>query len=384
MLEQNLTRNLNLTTETPASSSSSRSKNKSDNPNQNCNYNNTYSNTLLKNNNNNNNLIDKNFSNNNNHSNIFNSNTNLIIDNDKILDTNDFDSNLKFNSLIFNNSSNNLDKTNSCDINDSSDNINNFNNNYNKYNDKSSYNQSKTVTSHTSLLTHLHPITNTTTTTPILPPAANSTTTQVHDERRELFIPGFMKINNDTNLNCLAYSILRMVLPSFTRTDIIKVRLAQSKASITNNQEIGNLSPSFIITLKNSELVQLIMRTKRNLNYLTTRDLDLSSLNSEVATALPDKRIFINEVLSSSDRNIYTAIKETAQRLGFKFIWHSSGDFLVRWGKKSKAHIIRSVTDLNIIYQSLGYSQYPHDTNINTQQKHNTPAESTSAPNNSK
>ena len=150
-----------------------------------------------------------------------------------------------------------------------------------------------------------------------------------------------MKINNDNNLQCIAFSVLKMVLPYLNRSDITRVRFALPKSSTSHNQKITTEFPSFIITLKNPELVQLVMRTKKSFNYLTTKDIELSSLSSEVATALPDKKIFIKEVLSSTARNQYIFIKETAQRLGFKFVWHSSGDFLVRWRNGMRVHIVK-------------------------------------------
>ena len=44
-------------------------------------------------------------------------------------------------------------------------------------------------------------------------------------ERREVFIPGFMEINSDINLNCIALSVLKAILPSLNHSDISGVRL---------------------------------------------------------------------------------------------------------------------------------------------------------------
>ena len=83
------------------------------------------------------------------------------------------------------------------------------------------------------------------------------------------------------------------------------------------------------------------MRAKRSYNYFTTKDINLTSLNPEIALALPDTKMFINEVLSSSDRLQYASLKETAKSLGFRFVWYSNGSFLVSWRDKMKSHAVK-------------------------------------------
>ena len=101
-------------------------------------------------------------------------------------------------------------------------------------------------------------------------------------------------------------------------------------------------------------MVQLIIRAKKAHNYLTTKDIDLNFLNSEVASFLPDRKIFIYEVLSPLDQLQYITIKETAKSLGFKFVWHCAGRFLVGKMNGLRAHVVTSVSDLHIINQSYG------------------------------
>ena len=173
-------------------------------------------------------------------------------------------------------------------------------------------------------------------------------------ERREIFIPGFMTINSDKNLYSIAFSILRVLLPSLNRSDICRVRFARPKAPEFINQNNSTKFPSFIITLINSELVQLIIRAKKAHNYLTTKDIDLNFLNSEVASELPNRKIFINEVLSPLDQLQYITIKEIAKSLVFKFVWHCAGRFLVIKMNDLRAHIVTSVSDLHVINKSYG------------------------------
>ena len=179
------------------------------------------------------------------------------------------------------------------------------------------------------------------------PPSYSTNTVPV--EKREIFIPGFMEINSNLNLHCVAFSILKVLIPSLDKSDINGVRLASPKTfSVTDNGTVNKFT-SFIITLKNADFVQLIIRAKKSYNYLTTKDIELSFSNSEVASALPNRKIFINEVLSPLHQLQYISIKETAKSLGFKLVWHCNGKFLVRKMNGMRAHVVTSVSDLHAI-----------------------------------
>ena len=195
-------------------------------------------------------------------------------------------------------------------------------------------------------------------------------------ERRELFIPGFMKINGEDNLRCIAFSILKTLVPSLTQSDISGVRFVRSKTTCSNSQGPLPNHTAFIVILKNPELVQTVMSAKKLFNYLTTKDISLSSLNSEVAIALPDRKIFINEVLSNFERSQYILIKENAKKLGFKYVWYNNGDFLVKWGERTRSHAVKTISDLKTIAQTLGTSTHnlktPTKTYISSQYKHDT------------
>ena len=170
-------------------------------------------------------------------------------------------------------------------------------------------------------------------------------------ERRELFIPGFMKINNESKLRSIAFSILKTLITSLNLSDISGVRFVNSKSSCKNMTM--TVFPSFIITLVNSNLVKIVMFAKKSYNYFTTRDLNPLTLDSEVSVTLPDSKIFINEVLSSSTRLKYISIKETAKKLGFKYVWHSNSDFLVRWGDNMRSHAVSNLSELNVLLKSI-------------------------------
>lgn len=161
-----------------------------------------------------------------------------------------------------------------------------------------------------------------------------------------------MTINCEVNLRCISFAILKALLPSLDQSDIIGARLFSNSTVSTTDQHPMTKFPSFIITLKHSELVQMIMRAKKSKNYFTTKDLDLLLFNSEVASALPDTKIFVNELLSPVNQLQYISIKETAKSLGFKYVWHCTGRFLVRWKGGMRAHEVKSISDLYSIMQT--------------------------------
>ena len=78
-------------------------------------------------------------------------------------------------------------------------------------------------------------------------------------------------------------------------------------------------------------------------------DIDRSILHEEIISRLPTSKIIINDALSPSEYKQYQSLKPTAKSLGFAFVWHSGGKFLVRWKNNQKAYIFNSVTDLNTI-----------------------------------
>ena len=66
------------------------------------------------------------------------------------------------------------------------------------------------------------------------------------------------------------------------------------------------------------------------------------------------KRAFIylkvaDEALSSFQLKSFLALKELAKSNGFKYVWHSCGQFLARWRDGRAVHVSSSVEDLIII-----------------------------------
>ena len=288
------------------------------------------------------------------------------------------------NNNVNTNLSNNFDKTNNTSIHYnnnllSSHNFNNNNNNYfshksntglsnnfySKSNSKSNFYRPRHLIHCNNIITNnfqkssnlmtcsSNQVKNHTTIDRLTPPSiTNAIADSITDapvERREIFIPGFMRIDNITNLRRISYAILKAFYPSLDEGDICGVRFTSTLITASHEQGCETKFPSFINTLNHPDLVQLIMRAKKLHGYLTTKDINLLHHNSELASALLDRKIFINEVLSTIEQHNYFRIKDTAKSLGFKFVWHCNGRFLVRMRQETRSHEINTVNDLYTI-----------------------------------
>ena len=119
-------------------------------------------------------------------------------------------------------------------------------------------------------------------------------------------------------------------------------------------QILPDKPPSIIVRLVSPELVRNIMNARRSFTYFSTSNVDRSLLPAELAGSLPDCKILVNEVLSPSDFADYLSLKDTAKKLGFKFVWYSNGRILVRWREREKVHPVGTASDLSVIMASLG------------------------------
>ena len=85
------------------------------------------------------------------------------------------------------------------------------------------------------------------------------------------------------------------------------------------------------------------------INYYNTRDLDLSHLDEDFATRVPATKLILNEVLSAAEYHRFKSLRKHAKSLGFKYVWHTDGNFLARWNRSSRAHFFNSLTDIDSI-----------------------------------
>ena len=82
---------------------------------------------------------------------------------------------------------------------------------------------------------------------------------------------------------------------------------------------------------------------------LTATGSLLIILSSEIACALPDTKILVNEVLSTTDHLDYLSLGEIAKCMGIRYVWHRPGRFLVRWWEEERLHAKKTHADLSAI-----------------------------------
>ena len=177
---------------------------------------------------------------------------------------------------------------------------------------------------------------------PFVYPSNNNTVcATIRPQDYEIFIAGFMHLSESDNVNLLCFSILCGIVPSIAKQEIISTRLITRLNS--------NKFPSIIVRLTSAARTKQLLLTLKERNYYSTQDIDKSILQEEFSSRIPSTKIIINDVLSSSDYKKYLALKPIAKNLGFTFVWHCGGKFLVRWKHHQRAYSFNSVSDLNAI-----------------------------------
>ena len=101
------------------------------------------------------------------------------------------------------------------------------------------------------------------------------------------------------------------------------------------------------------------MNARRSFNYLSTADIDRSLLTPDLLATLPNSKIFVNQVLSTSEYYNYLSLKEAAKKNSFKCVWYKAGRVLVRRSDTKRVHVISAVSDLAVILGSPG-SELPY------------------------
>ena len=70
-----------------------------------------------------------------------------------------------------------------------------------------------------------------------------------------------MKINDESSMRCISFSILKALLPSLNHSDICGVRVAEYKSS--NLTKTISKFTSLIVRLRTPELAQSIISAKK-------------------------------------------------------------------------------------------------------------------------
>ena len=96
------------------------------------------------------------------------------------------------------------------------------------------------------------------------------------------------------------------------------------------------------------------MRARRALtnNYLTTNDIDSELLGPATAVCMPNNKIFINEKLTHEKFQTFKSLRSIAQKMGFKYVWHSGGRFLARYKGGERVHSFVTAADLQAIHMA--------------------------------
>ena len=170
---------------------------------------------------------------------------------------------------------------------------------------------------------------------------------EIRTEDQELFISGFTKLTTEDDLPTLALAILRGLGPLIHRDDIINVRLVHTRGE---NASDKLKFPSLIVRLTSLNLIQHIMSLKRSRSYFSTNDIDHTLLINTRFSSLPPTKIIINSVLSSVEYKHFSSLKVSARSLGFKYVWHKDGRFLVKRKSGDRAHYFTSATELRAIW----------------------------------
>ena len=130
--------------------------------------------------------------------------------------------------------------------------------------------------------------------------------------------------------------------------DIIDVRLVHTR---DENASPTSKYPSLILRLKSMNLVQQILLLKRSKSYFSTNDIDHTLLINTAFSNLSPTKIIINTVLSSIEYKHFSSLKVIARNLGFKYVWHKEGRFLVKRMSGDRAHYFTSATELRAIWE---------------------------------
>ena len=124
--------------------------------------------------------------------------------------------------------------------------------------------------------------------------------------------------------------------------------------STSNYFEISDnfWGPTLLVWLASFTIVQTILKAKSNFTRFRTSDIDLSPLGDSMIKNAKQSPIFINEYLNQEKYRDFSQLKLVAKNLGFKFVWHMRGRFLVKRKDGNKTFTFSTATDLDAIAES--------------------------------
>ena len=137
------------------------------------------------------------------------------------------------------------------------------------------------------------------------------------------------------NVEMVAMKVLKKVDPRLERHHMGKIRRLRTIDAISNQEkkEGKRVYNPILVTFKSREQKIKVMKEKKKLY-----DADFSDIKAE--------RVYINENLTKSSRNLLYLARRFKKEKGWKYAWSSSGTILLRKDEKSKVNVINSVEDI--------------------------------------
>ena len=141
--------------------------------------------------------------------------------------------------------------------------------------------------------------------------------------------------SENENVEMVAMKVLKKVDPRLERHHMGKIRRLRTIEAISNQEkkEGKKMYNPILVTFKSREQKIKVMKEKKKLY-----GADFSDIKAE--------RVYINENLTKSSRNLLYLARRFKEEKGWKYAWSSSGTILLRKDEKSKVNVINSVEDI--------------------------------------
>ena len=141
--------------------------------------------------------------------------------------------------------------------------------------------------------------------------------------------------SENENVEMVAMKVLKKVDPRLERHHMGKIRRLRTIEAISNQEkkEGKRAYNPILVNFKSREQKIKVMKEKKKLY-----GADFSDIKAE--------RVYINENLTKSSRNLLYLARRFQKEKGWKYAWSSSGTILLRKDEKSKVNVINSVEDI--------------------------------------
>ena len=142
--------------------------------------------------------------------------------------------------------------------------------------------------------------------------------------------------SENENVEIIAMKVLKKVDPRIERHQVGIIRRLRAIDATTNQEEKKEgkrMNNPILVVFKSREQKNKIMKEKKNLY-----NADLSDIRAE--------RVYLNENLSKTSRNLLFHARRFQKEKGWKYAWSSSGTILLRKDEKSNVNVINSVEDI--------------------------------------